>query len=215
MCVSSARLYESRGVGESVRHAVPDVAGYFDDFAAPPGCAKNVMRPDFATDSGHGVAKGAVRLGLPGGGSGPEERVGVKVVRPQGEEAEQAEQRRGGTLDGGIGPLALGFQAARGAGFLKGDFARPAGAEPRKHGARGDVEIGGEKGLGFEFAGGIAPPQPADRRGRLAAAVPEAVPLAISPWRWVRPYPSATVCRCQSGSVQKLSTLGQPRSLAR
>ena len=100
--------------------------------------------------------RSAVRLGIPGGGSGPEERVGMEIVRPQGDEGEQAEQRRGGALDSGIGPLALSFHAEMSASFLEGDFELPTRDEPVKHVAWCNVEIGGEKGLGFELAGGIA-----------------------------------------------------------
>ena len=62
--------------------------------------------------------RSAVRLGVPSGGSGPEERIGIEVVCPQGHKGEQAEQRRGGAQDGTIGPLALGFQTEMGTGFL-------------------------------------------------------------------------------------------------
>src|SRR5215470_17863492 len=131
---------ESCGVGESVCHAVPDLAGYFDGFAAAAGSARNLLPPDFAPHGGDGVAEGALRLGIPGGGSGLEERVGVEVVRPQGNEGEEAEERWGGAQDGAIGPLALGFQTEMSARFLEGDFELPAGDEPVQHLVRRDVE---------------------------------------------------------------------------
>src|ERR1700681_2875173 len=60
-----------------------------------------------------------------------------------------------------------------GAGFLEGDFDLPATDEPSEDIARTGVEIGSQKGLGFEFAFGIANEQPADRHRRRAAAIPD------------------------------------------
>src|SRR6202163_494492 len=60
-----------------------------------------------------------------------------------------------------------------GAGFLEGDFDLPATDEPSEDIARTGVEIGSQKGLGFEFAFGIANEQPADRHQRRAAAIPD------------------------------------------
>ena len=93
----------------------------------------------------------------------------------------------------------------------------PARDEPVEHVARGDVEIGGEKGLGVEFAGGIAHEQPADRHGRLAAVIPDGgaagdLDLTLGsaiPQRDGMPVPD------RRGIVQELGQLGQLRPFER
>ena len=70
-------------------------------------------------------------------------------------------------------PLALGFDAEMGAGFLEGDFDLPAADEPGEDIARTGVKIGCQKGLGLELPCGIANQEPADRHGRHAAAIPQ------------------------------------------
>ena len=71
-----------------------------------------------------------------------------------------------------VGPLALGFDAEMRTGFLKSDFDLPAAHEPGENVAWSRAEIGGEKGLRFEFTFGIADEHPADRQRRDAASIP-------------------------------------------
>jgi hypothetical protein len=94
-------------------------------------------------------------------------------VRPEGDEREQAEQRRGGAQNGEVGPLTLSFDAEMGAGVLEGDLKLPAGDEPLKDIDSSGVEIGTEEGLGLEFAERIADQQPSDRHRGKARVVPD------------------------------------------
>ena len=68
-------------------------------------------------------------------------------MRPESDDGEQAEQDRCGAQDRLIRPLALGFDAEMGAGFLEGDFDLPAADEPGEDIARTGVKIGCQKGL--------------------------------------------------------------------
>ena len=77
------------------------------------------MMPDLSTHGGDGIAEGAVRLWVPGGSRGSEWRVGSEVMRPEGDQREQAKQRRCGAQNGEVGPLALSFDAEMGAGVLE------------------------------------------------------------------------------------------------
>ena len=94
-------------------------------------------------------------------------------MRPEGDQREQAKQRRGGAQNGEVGPLALSFDAEMGAGILEGDLKLPAGDEPLKDIDSSGVEIGTEKGLGLEFAERIADQQPSDRHRGKARVVPD------------------------------------------
>src|ERR1700694_3724905 len=102
------------------------------------------MMPDLSTD-GDGIAEGAVRLWVPSGSGGSERRVGSEVMGPEGDQREQAKQRRGGAQDGEVGPLALSFDAEMGAGVLEGDLKLPTGDEPLEDIDGSGVEIGGEE----------------------------------------------------------------------
>jgi hypothetical protein len=57
--------------------------------------------------------------------------------------------------------------------FLEGDLDLPTADEPGEDVARAGVEIGSEEGLWLELAFGISNERPADRHGRLAAAIPQ------------------------------------------
>ena len=119
--------------------------------------------PDLSAHRGDGIAEGAVRLWVPGGSRGSERRVSSEVMRPEGDERAQAEQRRGGTQDREVGPLSLGFDAEMGAGVLEGDLKLPAGDEPLEDIDGSGVAIGTEEGLGLKFAQRIADQQPSNR----------------------------------------------------
>ena len=107
------------------------------------------MIPDPLTHGGDGIAESAVRLWVTGGSGGSERRVGSEVMRPEGDQREQAKQRRGGAQNGEVGPLALSFDAEMGAGILEGDLQLPAGDKPLKDIEGSGVEIGTEEGLGW------------------------------------------------------------------
>jgi hypothetical protein len=173
--------------------------------------------PDLAANRGDGIAEGAVRLGVPGRGSGRERPSGGQIVRPESDEREQAEQRRSGADDREVGPLALGFDAEMGTVFLEGDLERPAGDEPLEDIDRSGAKIGAEEGLRRELAARIADQQPADRHGGKPLWYQTAVPVAISTRRLVRPYQRGTVWRCQMvlGVVQDLAERGQALAVNR
>src|SRR5207344_2640177 len=57
--------------------------------------------------------------------------------------------------------------------FLEGDFDLPATDEPSEDVAWMGVEIGCQERLRIEFTRGIADQQPADRRRRYSAAIPQ------------------------------------------
>ena len=105
--------------------------------------------------------------------AGTSGRVGCEVVRPEGDEREQAEQRRGGAHNRKVGPLALGFDAEMGAGFLEGDLELPARDEPLEDIDGSGVEIGAEEGLRLELAERIADQQPANRHRGQPGVVPD------------------------------------------
>ena len=84
------------------------------------------MLPDLSTHGGDGIAEGAVRLWVPSGRGGGERGVGSEVMRPEGDQREQAQERRGGAQNGEVGSLALSFDAEMGAGVLEGDLQLPA-----------------------------------------------------------------------------------------
>jgi hypothetical protein len=88
------------------------------------------MLPDLSAYGGDGIAEGAVRLWVSGGSGGSQRRIGSEVMGPEGDQREQAQQRRGGAQNGEVGPLALSFDAEMGAGVLEGDLKLPAGDEP-------------------------------------------------------------------------------------
>ena len=94
-------------------------------------------------------------------------------MRPEGDEREQAKQRRGGAQNGEVGPLALSFDAEMGAGVLEGDLKLPAGDEPLEDIDGSGVEIGTEEGLRLEFAERIADQQPSDRHRGQTRVVPD------------------------------------------
>ena len=146
--------------------------------------------------------------------AGSERRLGGEIVRPEGNEREQAEQRRGGAHDREVGPLALGFDAEMGTGFLEGDLELPAGDEPLEDIDRSGVEIGAEEGLRLRV-------RRADRGPAATEWAPgadpqwyqTAVPVAISTARLVRPYQRVTVWRCQTVSASCSTWLSVGRRL--
>jgi len=128
-----------------------------------------------------------------------------KIVRPECDDGEHAEQDRRGAQDCLIGPLALGFDAEMSAGFLEGDFDLPTADEPGKDVARTGVKIGCQKGLRLELASGIADQEPADRYGGTPPRYHNATPLVISTMRLVWPYQRPTRRRCQQ-TLRSLKT---------
>ncbi|HJU18502.1 MAG TPA: hypothetical protein VJ770_18785 [Stellaceae bacterium] len=100
---------------------------------------------------------------------------------------------------------------------LRGDFELPACDEPLQHLARRGGEIGGEKSLGFEFAGGIAYKQPADRHRGLAAVVPHGSGAGDFDQAMGSAIPQGDGVPVPDGGriVQALGELGQLPSLER
>src|ERR1700687_5225320 len=65
----SLTLADLGGVGESIFHAVPDMARNFDTISVRPGHERNLVVPDFASHGGDGVAEGEDCFWIPCGGS--------------------------------------------------------------------------------------------------------------------------------------------------
>ena len=57
------------GVSECIFHALPDMARNFYTVSARPGHERNLVMPDFATDSRDRVAERQDRFWIPRGGS--------------------------------------------------------------------------------------------------------------------------------------------------
>src|SRR5208282_6417890 len=105
------------------------------------------MVPDLAAHGRNGIAEGAVSLWVPGGGGGNQRCFGCEVMRPESNQREQAERRRGRAHDRQIGPLTLSFDAEMGTDLLKGNLQLPTRDEPLEDIDGGGVEIGAEEGL--------------------------------------------------------------------
>src|ERR1700730_6307042 len=166
-------ICDSVGIGEYVCGAIPELAWNLDNIPVLPGQARNLVLPDLPADCGDGVAKVAVRLGVPGGGSWSEWHSGCQVVRAEGNEREQTKQSRSGAHDREVGPLALGFDAKMVAAFLERDLELPARDEPLEDIDRSGSEIGAEEGLRCKLAARIAGQHPSDGHGGEAAVVPD------------------------------------------
>ena len=72
-----------------------------------------------------------------------------------------------------VGPLTLGLYAEMSANFRECYFDLPATDEPGEDVAGTSVEVGGEEGLRFELAFGIADEKPTDRHRGHGAAIPQ------------------------------------------
>ena len=105
------------------------------------------MVPDFAAHGGNGIAECAVSLWVPGSGRGNQRRVGCEVMRPESNQREQAEQRRGCAHNRQIGPLTLSFDTEMGTDLLKGHLQLPTRDEPLEDIDGDGDEIGAEEGL--------------------------------------------------------------------
>ena len=134
---------------------------------------------------------------VPSGSGGNERSVGCEVVCPEGDDGEEAERRRGGAKDCEIGPLALGFDAEMGAGFLEGDLELPARDEPLEDIDGSGVEIGTEEGLWLELAERIADQQPSNGQPGQAGVVPDGSAGGDLDDAIGAPYQRGTVWRCQ------------------
>ncbi len=77
---------KSRGIGECVCGAIPELAGNFGHVAVAPGHERNLVMPDLAAYGSNGIAEGAVPLRVPSSRSGGERRVDSEIVRPEGDE---------------------------------------------------------------------------------------------------------------------------------
>src|SRR6516165_7476466 len=110
------------------------------------------MCPCFAAYCRNGIAEGKNRFWIPCGGPWFELSRFGEFVRTKRDNGEQPQQGWCGAQDCLVGPLTLGFDAEMRADFLEGNFDLPAAHEPGENVAWSRVEIGGEKGLRFEFA---------------------------------------------------------------
>jgi hypothetical protein len=94
------------------------------------------------------------------------------LVREQGHQREQAEQRRGGAGDRQVRPLPLRLHAEVLPCFLEGDLQLPALDEPRQDLLGRRLRVGAEQGLRLELAPRIADQHPAEGHRRQAAVIP-------------------------------------------
>ena len=138
---------ELRGIGECVCRAVPQLARNFNSVPVGPGHEKSLMVPDLAAHRRNGIAESAVSLWVPCSGRGNQRRVGCEVMRPEGNQREQAEQCRGRAHNRQIGPLTLSFDAEMDMDLLNGNLQLPAGDEPPEDIDGGGVEISAKEGL--------------------------------------------------------------------
>jgi hypothetical protein len=76
--------------------------------------------------------------------------------------AVKAEQRRGGSDDGFVGPLSLCLDAQMGTRFGEGDLDLPATDEQYDDVGRFERDVGAEESLWRPFAVGISDQHPAD-----------------------------------------------------
>src|SRR5580658_3179811 len=130
------------------------------------------MVPDLAAHGGNGIAECAVSLWVPGSGRGKQRGVGGEVMRPESNQREQAEQRRGGAHNRQIGPLTLSFDAEMGTDLLKCDLQLPTRDEPLEDVDGSRIEAGAEEDLRRQFADRIAHEQPSNGHNGRAAAIP-------------------------------------------
>ncbi len=142
------------------------MAGNYYAIAVWPGHERNLMGPDFAANCGDGIAEGGDCFRVPSGRSGFELSRFGEIVGPERNERKQAEQRRSGSKDCLVRPLALGFDAEVSTRFLERDFDLPAADEPGEDVLRTGIEIGCEEGLRLELSCWIAHEHPTDRHRR-------------------------------------------------
>ena len=102
--------------------------------------------------------------------------VWVKPLGDEDHDAEEAEESRGGALDGPVRPLTLGFEAEASAQFFKGDLNIPTQTEPDDDLLGGSLSIGAEEGGRFEAVFKTADQDPAQRHRVLAWGVPQRYP---------------------------------------
>src|SRR5215213_5265728 len=102
-----------------------------------------------AAHGGDGVTEGGHGLRVPGGAADLEELALVEAVGEQGDDREGTEQAGGGTRDGEVGPLPLGFDTEMAPGLLEGDLHAPAPDVEPDDLAGIHLWIGGEVGAGL------------------------------------------------------------------
>ena len=91
------------------------------------------LHPEVSSDQGDGVGEGRAGFVVPGRGARSHAAALFdQYICGQGDHAEQAEERGGGTCDGPFRPLALGFQAQVSPQFLK---------EPAPYLIRGHLDL--------------------------------------------------------------------------
>ena len=129
--------------------------------------------PQPYADESEGIDEGGERFGVPGGLTNREGLSVKQRVCEEGDQGKEAEQSRGGTEDGEIGPLALGLDAEVRAGLLKGDLELPAQHEPLHDLAGRHGQFGAEERLRVTLAVRITDQHPAQRDDRQARVIPD------------------------------------------
>ena len=96
----------------------------------PVGCGafQNAVEPKLGTRGGEGIGEGGGVLPVPGGGAGLR-GCGEDVAGPQSDQAVESKGYRGGSFDGGTGPLSPCLDAEMGTHSLEGDVDLPASHE--------------------------------------------------------------------------------------
>src|SRR5262245_8110385 len=97
----------------------------------------------------------------------------AQQMRSQCNDRVEAQQRRSGTGNSLIIPLALRFHPQMGPRFFPRDFHRPATHKPGQYLCAGLLQIGRQQGLWFEALLRVANQDPAESHRRLARVIPD------------------------------------------
>src|SRR5690554_583734 len=129
--------------------------------------------PKVTTDESQGVRKGSFPFVVPGCLAHGQRLVLAETVRQQGDQGEEAQQRRGGAGNSQVRPLPLGFQTQMSTRFLEGHFQAPATDKEAQNLLRAQGQVGADKGGGQEVALRVAHQHPADGQGVLSLCAPQ------------------------------------------
>ena len=136
------------------------------------GVLINVSDPELEADGADSVTECQACLSIPGDGVRGS-CTGEEIAGPQGYETVEAEENRGGSGYGFVGPLALCLDAQMSPGFGEGDLDLPSADEQGDDVGGREGDVGTEESLRSALAVGIANQHPSDRQHRGARPVPQ------------------------------------------
>ena len=120
------------------------------------------MKPKMATKKSKDVMEGRMGLRIPSSLRQGRKVIRVKSKNHQNDDTKESKESRGRTVDGIVRPLALSFDTEMRSREFKGDFNGPTLDEGGNDGARGEMDISGEKGNRITFAAGVTDQNPAN-----------------------------------------------------